>query len=142
MLAEKIVKNLDARTCSVCLLTIKSSHSRRKHEENIHEAKFDGEYRCTKCEKAYSDKNALEYHEKKHENIKFTCNLCGVQFSSDRSLMKHSELKHGEKSQASEYRCEKCDTSFSIKSNYNRHNREKNIMKAKLTLTLLKTWIL
>ena len=40
--------------------------------------------------------------------------------------MKHSELKHGEKSQTSEYRCEKCDTSFSIKSNFNRHNREKH----------------
>ena len=123
-LAERIVKNLDAGTCSVCLLTCKDSNSRRKHEEIVHKGKYNGKYSCTKCEKSYSNKNALAYHEQKHEDIKFICSLCGFQSSTDRGLTKHSELNHGEKSQTSEFKCEKCGVSFSLKSNFNRHNRE------------------
>ena len=123
-LAERIVKNLDASTCSVCLLTSKDSNSRKKHEETVHEGKYNGKYSCIKCEKSYSNKNALAYHEQKHEAIKYICSLCGFQSSSDRGLTKHSELKHGEKSLTSEFKCEKCEVSFSVKRSFDRHNRE------------------
>ena len=62
----------------------------------------------------------------KARDIKYIFILCGFQSSSDRSLLKHNELKHGEKSQTSEYKLEieKCDITFSIESNLNRHKRE------------------
>ena len=123
-LAEKVLKNLDGRTCSACLIISKDSHARRKHEETVHEGRVDGKfkcymcnksyssrstrrYHCCKCYKSYSNRNALEYHQQKHENIKYTCSVCGFQSSSEGNLVKHSEVKHDDKSLTSEFKCKK-----------------------------------
>ena len=122
-LAEKIVKRNDARTCSICLCTSQDAFARRKHEETVHEGRKDLGYSCVKCGKSYTNRNALNYHEQTHnEIIKHDCALCELQFSSERNLVKHSELKHGEKTQI--FKCEKCNVNISNKSNFDRHNRE------------------
>ena len=56
--AEKVIKDRDARTCSVCLLQSKSSYSRKKHEQRIHFGE-DRKYSCNKCGKTYSNRNAI-----------------------------------------------------------------------------------
>ena len=38
--------------------------------------------------------------------------------------MKHTELKHSEKTQMYRFKCEKCNVNFSNKRNFDRHNRE------------------
>ena len=124
-LAEKIVKRNDAKTCSICLCMSQDAFARRKHEETVHEGRKDSGYTCIKCGKSYTNRNALKYHEQTHhENIKHTCALCGLQFSSERNLFEHSELKHREKTQIPQFKCEKCNVNFSNRRNLDRHNRE------------------
>ena len=74
-------KQLDEKTCSCCLLVSQNKLSRIKHEAVVHE-KTEQKYRCEKCEKSYSNINALVYHTLKHEEfaVMHVCALCGKQF--------------------------------------------------------------
>ena len=91
--AEKVIKDRDARTCSVCLLQSKSSYSRKKHEQRIHFGE-DRKYSCDKCGKTYSNRNALNYHEETHDDNKCECDLCGFKTSTKINLLKHKQVQH------------------------------------------------
>jgi hypothetical protein len=123
-------KQLDEKTCSCCLLVSQNKLSRIKHEAVVHE-KTEQKYRCEKCEKSYSNINALVYHTSKHEEFavmtKHVCALCGKQFSSSGSLDKHNQIKHGEFVES--HQCELCPKKFAWKTGLNRHKREQHYDK-------------
>ena len=123
--AEKILNNIDSRTCSVCLLKSQDKYARVKHEESVHEGK-EKQYKCNICDKSYSNINALNYHKANHENIKSSCDLCGFQCSSDNNLLKHKQFLHGEASKQPQFSCLNCGINFSRKSHFDRHNREQH----------------
>ena len=56
-------------------------------------------------------------NEKFHETFFYSCDICQKQFSINKSLKTHIRSNATEKS----LKCEKCDNSFSIKSNLNMH---------------------
>ena len=123
--AEKILLSVDSRTCSVCLVQSQDKYARIKHEEIVHNGK-EKKYKCDKCDKSYSNTNALNYHKVKHENIKSICDVCGFQCSSDRNLMVHKKFLHGDVSNDPQYSCLKCGISFLRKNNFERHKREQH----------------
>ena len=127
--AEKILKWLDSRTCSYCLVKCKNKVERKKHEATVHENK--GKYKCESCDKTYSNKNALNYHiSNKHssrdEEEKFCCELCQSEFTTDASLRRHIDTVHQDLSQRSMFECEECGNKFAQKGHLNRHRKEKH----------------
>ena len=123
--AEKIIFHADSRTCSVCLVQSQDKYARIKHEENVHEGK-EKQYKCDKCDKSYSNANALNYHKANHENTKSICHVCGFQCSSDKNLLIHKEFLHGEVSDKPQYSCLECGINFLRKNSFDRHKREQH----------------
>ena len=124
--ANKILNWSDARTCAYCLSKHKDCYARIKHEKQIHEGE-QREFLCKQCDKSFTNQNALDYHEQKHEPVieKETCNICGFQSSSKSTLNQHKSLIHNETCGGSSiFKCHYCEKTFNVKKSLNRHLRE------------------
>ena len=76
---------------------------------------------CRICAKLFMNKRVLQEHERQHEKqAPYIC--CNKPFFSKANYMRHMCSKHGEEKK---YRCSKCDATFSIKADLNRHVRNK-----------------
>ena len=117
--AEKIVKNAEGRTCSFCLFKCHDCFGRKRHEDTVHKKKA-GKYGCDKCEKSFSNKNALKYHVDHHMELKVTCDLCGFQSSSKGNLEMHKKIHIAE----TKLECDGCNKKFTNKQNLMRHEKE------------------
>ena len=119
--AVSYFENKDSRTCSYCFLLLANADKRKIHEKTIH-VKMESKYKCEKCEKSYTNTNALAYHMKKHSNepAKFSCIDCGKQYLSVQALSVHREIVH-ETKEITKLPCSHCDAVFSSESNVNRH---------------------
>jgi hypothetical protein len=122
----RLIKSADDRTCGVCLFMCGSAYARKKHEVN-HEAK-EKTFKCEKCQKSYSNTNALKYHTKvKHEVIsRHPCDYCGTEFSSERTLFRHKQVIHGEGPVELKYICDLCGSKFNRKDTLDRHDKEQH----------------
>ena len=86
------------------------------------------DYRCSDCVKTYSNSNALKYHARKHDISaeKYTCDVCGSQFTSKGALGIHTSMIHEAETQNPEFRCERCSKCFKFKNTLARHMKERH----------------
>lgn len=103
-------------TCDLCKTIMHTkggliSHMRRKH--------MDVKYECSYCKEAFPSYGIRRTHELRFHTFayKFSCNLCGHKFISNRDLRKHRVTHTGEKN----FRCEICGIQVSRKSVLNLH---------------------
>ena len=80
-------------------------------------------YKCDQCDKSFSNKNAFNYHNDKHIDLKVACDVCGFQSSSSSNLAKH-KLIHNTDKQVVQHVCEDCNKTFSNENNLKRHDKE------------------
>ena len=52
---------VDKKTCSECLVKFSDQYDRKKHEETVHHG-IEKPFKCVRCDKTYSNSNALDYH--------------------------------------------------------------------------------
>ena len=73
--------------CKVCQVKIKSKDKFKQHLllHNRDQSKF----RCTTCNKSFSNKYNLDVHEKIHNNVKFVCPFCDKSYSFKTNLTRH-----------------------------------------------------
>ena len=135
--ADKLLKDIEQRTCSYCLAQLRNKQYREQHEATVHQNM--GKFKCDSCEKTYSNKNALSYHVSNKHNDKNKeeipqCKLCESKFTTDESLCQHMETIHQGEGQKTIFECEKCGDNFSMKKSLTRHEKEKHYNSGKTNL--------
>ena len=78
--------------------------------------------KCTFCDKSFKDPSTLRHHiQYVHDAQKqFVCRRCHKGFSK-KLLLKNHLLTHLPMNDRTLFRCNHCDSSFTVKSNLNRH---------------------
>ena len=75
---------------------------------------------CRICAEQFNNKGLLQNHERRHEKqAPYIC--CDKPFFSKANYTRHMCHNHGEEKK---FRCTKCDASFAIKADLNRHVRQ------------------
>jgi len=72
---------------------------------------------CYVCGKELASQEHLDDHVLLHSEASFTCDVCGLKFSTVKSLNLHRKNKHLEK----KIICEYCSKKFAIKSQHDKH---------------------
>ena len=137
--AEKILMNVDDRTCEFCLVQCQDSYARKKHEEALHERKV-GKFECDQCDRGFSNNKALQYHKDSHEELKVTCEQCEFKSSSETSLTKHILVHSKGATSEAQHQCVVCDLEFSNDST-SRGTKERNIGNTTLIWILWNIWM-
>lgn len=75
-------------------------------------------YKCSHCQKSFTELKKLQMHQQAHERA-FGCNWCGKGFYQSADLRRHLRTHTGERP----YLCTWCSKSFSQRSNLRRHMR-------------------
>ena len=116
------VNRIDDSTCTFCLVRFKDGYERKNHEKHTH-GNQEKKHKCNECGKGYLNKNAFNYHMKKHMNPgKLTCEECGKDFLSEEGLKGHIKKFHSKMDSLDlTFWCEECEKQFFSKSNLNRH---------------------
>ncbi|KAG5884490.1 hypothetical protein JTB14_001285 [Gonioctena quinquepunctata] len=80
----------------------------------------DKKFTCQLCNKSYSTKSVLKVHMGSHANKRQNlCSVCGKGFNYPNALEYHMRLHTGEKN----YHCEFCNKRFRMPNSLNRHRR-------------------
>ena len=150
--AERDMILNEERTCKICFKKCEDKKARKKHELKSHLSQTQKKFQCAICEKRYSNKNALNYHnnaahdkkkslpkEKKDEGT-FQCEDCDKMFSAGKTLVRHMRLVHRYTDKNLDYApidndilaCSDCDATFLRDYNLRRH--QDTVHKEKVTL--------
>ncbi|KAG5682982.1 hypothetical protein PVAND_012296 [Polypedilum vanderplanki] len=115
-------KSEKVKVCEVCNQTLAASglyhHMMRFHS-------IDSKYECDYCQKAFSLKNDLITHMKRHLNresrTKYPCSDCGRELLSQSSLVNHKKLFHSDIIEI--HQCEYCPKTFRLRMKLLQHQK-------------------
>ena len=65
-------------------------------------------YKCDQCDKSFLNRNAFQFHNDKHIDLKVGCDVSGIQSSSSSNMAKH-KLAHNTEKQVVQHACEDCN---------------------------------
>lgn len=76
-------------------------------------------YKCTFCDKSFSDSSNFSKHKKIHGTTYFQCDMCQRKFNSKKMLTQHMEYHNKNRP----IKCQYCDKVFHFESMLNKHMR-------------------
>ena len=83
--------------CCHCKQTFQHKTILQKHLEQNHSRVFKDKYQCKICEKVFKSRTILRAHLRdEHVSKRRDCPLCGLQYSNESELRRHSSLVHGD----------------------------------------------
>lgn len=115
--------------CKVCEQRFSDVSSLRRHEGKH---KTSILYPCDMCTKQFKVLHNLNKHKHEHNIVKFSCNLCGKGFSTERSLSFHMNQHNGS---ITPFHCSTCKKQF--KHSYDLEKHEKTHCKLKTHICLV-----
>ena len=110
--------------CIVCAKVFTTLRSMQRHHKTVHELVDVGKYKCEECGKILSGRDPLKLHIKSvHRNIKFKCDICGIERKTKVCLKRHKELEH-----PLPY-CDSCKIQFNTIPEFDMHVQKEHIEK-------------
>jgi uncharacterized Zn-finger protein len=107
-------------TCEICYTHFKTKDDLKKHTDVLHSERE--KLACDICNKKLSDIQRLTEHISRlhsQSEKRWACSVCDKTFFSNRELRSHMIVHTGDR----DHQCFKCEKSFSLKSNLNRHEK-------------------
>ena len=83
-------------------------------------------YSCTLCGQQFTRKDSVSRHFQIHEGISHKCEICQMEFSQKSTLQRHKSSKH----QTKMFICHICSAAFTRKDALNRHVLRHSIEKS------------
>ncbi|XP_049776069.1 uncharacterized protein LOC126163165 [Schistocerca cancellata] len=114
------VHDVQAQVICICSQVLSNRGSIIKHRQ-LHTDSF--QYRCDKCDKAFSRKSLYDLHVLSHvpkEQQPFVCCKCARRFHCE-ALLRHHERVHLPREERLIYPCSVCNKKFSSRSNVSSH---------------------
>ena len=104
-------------TCSLCGLQFSREDNLESHKKSVHDDSETNEYHCelSNCQEIFTKKSNFERHQKTKPR---ECAICTEVFCTLKQLQQHNKSAH------SKFRCQKCDQSFTLLSDLNKHLKE------------------
>ncbi|XP_068629985.1 zinc finger protein 431-like [Battus philenor] len=109
--------------CQVCL--VKVFNDTDEFKEHLREHAKLALYRCTYCNKSFSDSSNFSKHKKKHALKHFQCDICQTKFNSWNMIIRHMDVHNNNLP----LDCSYCDRNFYFKSMLNNHIKNAHAME-------------
>ncbi|XP_058976914.1 zinc finger protein 888 isoform X2 [Musca domestica] len=110
-------KDIYYHICEICGKTFKAKESFKKHYET-HKGIVEPPVQCTICHKFYKNYDSLRLHRMRHEERPRSCEICGRNFTTQRTWKKHVQYWH---EMEKNLPCTLCDKVFREKRNLDEH---------------------
>ena len=122
LFAENIEEKEDYFFCKVCSKFSCTTKMRAKsHAVSCGKTKKKGRptkvCKCLYCDKVFSSRKDLIYHNRIHSSLEYTCSTCLDTFTRHNSYLRHIRSHNESKS----WKCESCAKEFRYKFNLKRH---------------------
>lgn len=116
--------NLRLIYCPKCNTTAKWERQKSR-ELDCRKCKIALQYKCGRCLKTYKVLDSLSCHQKFKCNKKPSkaCNSCDYKGYLKSDVEKHIAAKHTDPSLLQEYKCSKCDNSYTTQTHMRRHEK-------------------
>ena len=98
-------------SCKICMQTFKNYTEYKKHKVSC--IKISKKHKCSKCGKAFTQRNLLNQHfDYRHTDKpkRFVCEPCGKSFELKKTMQEHNYRLHNENDK--KYLCDFCSRSF------------------------------
>ena len=101
-------------TCTRCGKTFARPATLNSHME-LHTGQF--KYFCEICRKGYNNNTPYVVHMRKHEGLRYQCDVCSKTFGKKQNLDHHKSIHTG----IYRFKCEICSKGFNDKAPYEKH---------------------
>ncbi|XP_017778310.1 PREDICTED: zinc finger protein 62 homolog isoform X1 [Nicrophorus vespilloides] len=148
---KPVLKPGKQHDCKLCKLSFDTSNQWNDHMFNDHSENNTPKFECDTCGKVFNSNLALNVHYSWHKRAQrkaaaaatatpqhktqmFKCISCAKQFEDDTALQLHIFECHRKTSTTIErriFKCEPCDLSFTVQSEYDAHERTHEKVKDK-----------
>ncbi|XP_073831213.1 transcription factor grauzone-like [Musca autumnalis] len=106
--------------CEICGKKFKCKESFKKHYAT-HDGIVQPPVQCAICHKFYKNYDSLRLHRMRHEERPKSCDICGRNFTTQRSWKKHVQYWH---EMEKNLPCTLCDKVFREKRNLDEHTQQ------------------
>ena len=102
--------------CNFCKYSTRWQGNLCRHKQRMHENR---KFSCDQCGMDFKENYDLKQHITRiHKNIKLICEVCSKEFNSRHTLYRHKIMKHSENAY---FHCHMCGQKFYEKRNYYGH---------------------
>ncbi|KRZ73203.1 Histone H4 transcription factor [Trichinella papuae] len=108
--------------CHLCGRPAVTKSNLKQHMLHMHKSESD--FPCSKCDKRFKTRNALESHEFSHgdRNVLYACPNCGDGFLTLSRFVVHRRTVHNIK----QYRCHLCTENFDLRDRLSKHLKKQH----------------
>ena len=122
---DELAQAVSARSCQFCNKGFSTRGNKEDHENYVHKKDPKSAHSCKVdpgCEKVFSNKTSLLYHQLRAHGKAVRCEKCSKEFTDFKEFVKHRRIERGNSEIPAVVKCSICKIPISSK-NLKRHKR-------------------
>ena len=122
---DELAQAVSARSCQFCNKGFSTRGNKEYHENYVHKKDPKSTHSCKVdpgCEKVFSNKTSLRYHQLRAHGKAVCCDKCSKEFTDFKEFVKHRRIERGNSEIPAVVKCSICKIPISSQ-NLKRHKR-------------------